>query len=78
MTLPSPGPYEALPIARRLAPALVAADVSASALATALTAGANLNDPSYPVRAAVALEPYRRPRVLAIVRDEVLPALGVL
>jgi hypothetical protein len=29
------------------------------------------------VRAAVALEPYRRDRVLAVVRDEVLPALGL-
>jgi glycosyltransferase involved in cell wall biosynthesis len=78
VTVPSPGAYEALPIARRLAPGLVAADVSAGALATALTAGLTMNDPSYAVRAAVALEPYRRQTVLATVRDEVLPKLGVL
>jgi glycosyltransferase involved in cell wall biosynthesis len=77
VTVPSPGAYEALPIARRLAPGLVAADVSAGALATALTAGLTMHDPTYAVRAAVALEPYRRKTVLATVRDEVLPALGV-
>jgi len=77
VTVPSPGAYEALPIAHRLAPGLVAADVSAPALATAIGAGLSLRDPSYGVRAAVALEPYRRDRVLAVVRDEVLPALGV-
>jgi hypothetical protein len=51
--------------------------VSAAALATAITAGRTMRDPTYAVRAAVALEPYRRDRVLAVVRDEVLPALGV-
>jgi glycosyltransferase involved in cell wall biosynthesis len=78
VTVPSPGAYEALPIARRLAPGLVAADVSAGALATALTAGLTMHDPTYAVRAAVALEPYRRQNVLAVVRDDVLPALGVV
>jgi hypothetical protein len=77
VTVPSPGAYEALPIARRLAPGLVAADVSAGALATALTAGLAMHDPTYAVRAAVALEPYRRQTILATVRDEVLPRLGV-
>jgi len=78
VTVPSPGAYEALPLARRLAPGLVAADVSAGALATALTAGLTMHDPTYAVRAAVALAPYRRQTVLATVRDEVLPRLGVL
>jgi glycosyltransferase involved in cell wall biosynthesis len=77
VTVPSPGPYEALPIARRLAPALVASDVSSDALATALRAGLAFDDPGYAERAAAALEPYRRAHVLATVRDEVLPALGV-
>lgn len=77
VTVPSPGAYEALPIARRLAPELVAADVSAAALATALRAGLALNDPSYGERAATALAPYRRERVLAVVRDDVLPGLGL-
>ena len=39
VTVPSPGAYEALPIARRLAPDLVAADLTPAALATALRAG---------------------------------------
>jgi glycosyltransferase involved in cell wall biosynthesis len=80
VTVPSPGPYEALPIARRLAPALVARDVSAPALAESLRAGLALGETdreSYAARAASALEPYRRERVLAVVRDEVLPALGL-
>jgi glycosyltransferase involved in cell wall biosynthesis len=77
VTVPSPGAYEALPIARRLAPELVASDVSAPALATALRAGLAFADAGYPSRAAAALEPYRRDQVLAVVRDEMLPALGV-
>jgi glycosyltransferase involved in cell wall biosynthesis len=77
VTVPSPGAYEALPIARRLAPELVASDVSSAALATALRAGLAFDDPTYAERAAAALEPYRGARVLATVRDEVLPALGV-
>jgi glycosyltransferase involved in cell wall biosynthesis len=77
VTVPSPGAYEALPIARRLAAELVASEVSGAALAAALRAGLAFDDPAYAARAAVALEPYRRARVLATVRDEVLPALGV-
>jgi glycosyltransferase involved in cell wall biosynthesis len=77
VTVPSPGPYEALPIARRLAPELVARDVSAPALADALEAGLSFNDATYGPRAAAAMDPYRRGRVLRLVRDEVLPALGV-
>jgi glycosyltransferase involved in cell wall biosynthesis len=77
VTVPSPGAYEALPIARRLAPRLVASEVSASALAAALRAGLAFDDATYSARAAVALEPYRRSRVLSVVRDEVLPALRV-
>ena len=45
ITVPSPGAYEALPIARSLAPELVAADVSAPALATALRVGLALTRP---------------------------------
>jgi glycosyltransferase involved in cell wall biosynthesis len=77
VTVPSPGAYEALPIAGRLAPELVAADVSSEALAAALRAGLAFDDATYAERAAVALEPYRRARVLATVRDDVLPALGI-
>jgi glycosyltransferase involved in cell wall biosynthesis len=80
VTVPSPGAYEALHVARELAPELVAADVSVIALAQALRSGFALDDAErarYAERAAAALEPYRRPRVLATVRDEVLPALGL-
>lgn len=80
VTVPSPGAYEALPMARRLAPELVAAEVSAPALATALRAGFALNDRArtvYGERAATALAPYRRARVLDVVRREVLPALSL-
>jgi glycosyltransferase involved in cell wall biosynthesis len=78
VTVPSPGAYEALPIVRSLAPELVAADVSAPALATALRVGLALKErESYAARAAAAMAPYRRDAVLAAVRDEVAPALGL-
>ena len=79
ITVPSPGAYEALPVARSLAPELVAADVSAPALAAALRVGLALTDrKSYAARAAAAMAPYRRDAVLATVRDEVAPALGLV
>ena len=78
VTVPSPGAYEALPISRSLAPELVAAEVSAPALATALRAGLALKErESYAARAGAAMEPYRRDAVLAVVRDELAPALGL-
>jgi glycosyltransferase involved in cell wall biosynthesis len=77
VTVPSPGAYEALPIARRLAPALVAPEVSADALAAALRAGLEHSDTTYAERAAAELAPYRRETILAKVRDEVLPRLGI-
>jgi glycosyltransferase involved in cell wall biosynthesis len=78
VTVPSPGAYEALPLARDLAPELVAADVTAPALATALRAGLALPDRDrYAERAAAAMAPYRREAVLAVVRDDVAPALGL-
>jgi glycosyltransferase involved in cell wall biosynthesis len=78
VTVPSPGAYEALPIARKLAPELVATGVSAPPLADAIrTALALKIRTSYAERAAVAMAPYRRDAVLATVRDEVAPALGL-
>jgi glycosyltransferase involved in cell wall biosynthesis len=77
VTVPSPGPYEALPIARRLAPDLVARDVSAPALADALEAGLAMHDATYGPRAVAAVDPYRRENVLVTLRDDVLPALGI-
>ena len=73
VTVPSPGAYEALPIARRLAPELVSEDLGA-----ALRAGLALDDRGgYASRAAEAMRPYRREAVLATVRDELAPALGL-
>lgn len=78
VTVPSGGAYEALPLARRLAPALVARDVSGTALAKALSAGLALPDrPAYAAAARAELDAYGRDRVLAVVRDELLPALGL-
>ena len=78
VTVPSPGAYEALPIARRLAPELVAADVSPPALASALRAGLELTDrEGYARRAAAETAPYRREAVLAVVRDQLTTALGL-
>jgi glycosyltransferase involved in cell wall biosynthesis len=72
VTVPSPGAYEALPIARRLAPELVTED-----LATALRALDHVDRDDYARRAAVEMAPYRREAVLAVVRDELAPALGL-
>ncbi len=80
MTVPSPGAYEALPIARRLAPELVAPEVSAPALADALRAGFALDGhrcAAYAQRAASAMEPYRRDSVMRTVSQQLLPALGL-
>jgi hypothetical protein len=75
VTVPSPGPYEALPIARRLAADLVNDDL-ATALAAGLVRGdAELGD--YRKRAARELEPYRPAAVQAAVTERVIPALGL-
>ncbi len=77
ITVPSPGAYEALPIARRLQPDLVASDVSAGALATAIRAGLARHDDTFAVRAAEEMRPYRRDAVRAVLEHEVAPALGL-
>jgi glycosyltransferase involved in cell wall biosynthesis len=77
VTVPSPGPYEALPLARRLAPELVAAGVDASALARALRAGFDLDAPAYAARARNLLQPFRPQAVERLVAEQLLPALGV-
>ena len=70
VTTAAPGPYAALPLARRLDPRLVGDD-----LASALRAA--LDDPAsgYAPRALQAIAPFRRAAVDATVRDELLPAL---
>ena len=75
VTVPTPGSFEALPLARELAPELVADDLS-----SALRAGLALTEAeraSYAERAARLLAPYREERLVAVVRDTVLPALGI-
>ena len=75
VTVPTPGSFEALPLARQLASALVSDD-----LAGALRAGLALGDEEraeYARRAQTLLEPYREPRVAEVVRNTVLPALGI-
>jgi len=75
VTVASPGPYEALPIARRLEPRLVASDI-----AEALVAGLALSDSElelYRGAAATELAPYRPAAVQALVAERVVPALGL-
>lgn len=78
VTLPTPGPNVALPIARGLAPELVAADMTAPALATALRAGLSLGDADrerYAAAARRALEPYSDAALRKVVAERVVPAL---
>jgi glycosyltransferase involved in cell wall biosynthesis len=80
VTIPTPGSFEALPLARELDPALVAADVSAQALGEALRAGLALDDSAraeYRRGAQELLRPYRHDAVSRTVAERVLPALGV-
>jgi glycosyltransferase involved in cell wall biosynthesis len=75
VTVPTPGSFEALPLARELAPPLVSEN-----LAGALRAGLALEEDereAYAERARVLLEPYREQRIAEAVRDTVLPALGI-
>lgn len=76
VTVPSPGPYEALAIAPRLRPELVDAD-----LGTALAAGLGLGDEElaeYRTGALAALGPHRPGAVQRVIADQVVPALGVV
>jgi glycosyltransferase involved in cell wall biosynthesis len=74
VTVPSAGPYEALPIARRLNPRFVAdPDDLDRALADALAS----DGADYATRATRELAPYRRESVQRVFEDQVLPALGI-
>lgn len=77
VTVPSEGPYEALPLARRLDPRLVAGAIDANALAVALAAGLQADRERYAADAAPLLEPYRPESIQAVFEREVLPALGL-
>ena len=77
-TVPAGGPYEALRVARRLEPSLVADTVEPTALAPAIRAAFELPDErvgSYRERAAELLRPYRSEAVEETVARELLPAL---
>jgi glycosyltransferase involved in cell wall biosynthesis len=70
VTTPAPGPYVALPIARRLDPRLVSENLG-SALRAALDAPAT----GYVERAAQLVEPFGRTAVDRLVAEELLPRL---
>jgi glycosyltransferase involved in cell wall biosynthesis len=70
VTTAAPGPYAALPLARRLDPRLVGDDL-ASALRVALDDPA----PAYAERARAELAPWSPAAVDAVVREPLLPAL---
>ena len=70
VTIPAPGPYAALPIARALDPRLVSDDLG-GALRVALEDPL----PDYAERAARALAPFTRQAVDRRVADELLPRL---
>jgi glycosyltransferase involved in cell wall biosynthesis len=73
VTTAAPGPYAALPLARALNPGFVVSHPGA--LDVALRVALDAPPRGYAERAAVALEPFRRVAVDAVVRDELLPRL---
>lgn len=78
VTVPSGGPFEALAMARSLAPELVAEAVAPEPLAAALRAAFALPAPElerYRADAARLIEPYRPEAVQRAVKGDVLPAL---
>lgn len=75
VTVPTPGPYEALPLAKRLASGLVSSD-----LAAATAAGLALGEhelAAYRTAAAAALAPYRAEAIQRVIERQVLPAMGL-
>jgi lipid A disaccharide synthetase len=78
VTVPSGGPFEALALARELAPELVAERVAPEPLAAALRTAFALPDDRaarYRAEATRLLEPLRAEAVQRVVAEEVLPAL---
>ena len=79
VTVPTPGPNLALPLARRLAPELVAGESTAAALAGSAARRPGARAPAqrerYREEAARLLEPYTEERVRRVVAEEVLPRL---
>src|SRR4051812_7788944 len=77
VTVPSAGPYEALPIARGVEPAFVASGIAPGPLAEALRPALRADGADYAARAELELEPYRREAVQRVFEQQVLPALGI-
>lgn len=78
VTVRTPGPNVALPLARELAPALVAEAADAPALAGAVKAGLAMDEAAragYARQAERLLEPYGERAVSAVVAERVVPAL---
>ena len=78
VTAPSPGSYEALPLARELDERLVARDMSFECLADALRAALELSDEerrSYRERARALVAPHSRAEMKRRLEHEVLPVL---
>lgn len=78
VTVPSEGANAALPLARELAPELVAAQRTPAALAGAIRAGLALDEDergAYAARAGGLLAPYREQSLVAAVERELLPRL---
>jgi glycosyltransferase involved in cell wall biosynthesis len=79
-TVASPGGYEALGLARRLAPHLVAGEPTPAALALAIEAGLALRDgerAAYAARAEDLLQRYSVEVARTALRERVLPLLGI-
>jgi glycosyltransferase involved in cell wall biosynthesis len=75
-TVPSRGAYEALALARKLAPELVAPDLEPASLAGCIRTAFAIEDAgAYGERAAEMLAPYRPESLEETVRERVLPAL---
>lgn len=73
VTVPSEGPFEALPMARELAPQLVS-----DRLGPAVRAGLDYADQAgYARRAHELLAPFRPAAIQRVVEQELLPALGI-
>jgi glycosyltransferase involved in cell wall biosynthesis len=78
VTTPSEGPYEALPLARRLEPALVASERTPAALARALQAAVQMPEEarsSYRDRAQKLVAPYSREELRLRLERDVLPVV---
>jgi glycosyltransferase involved in cell wall biosynthesis len=80
ITTPSRGAYEAEPLARELAPELVVPGDDIDALAAAMGTALEMDDARrsrYRGEAARLIEPFGRDAVDRVMREQVLPALGV-